>query len=188
MEKWYDQLSYDHELLPVWLRVREDRPVSNAIERDLGVRHESPQILMVYERVRSRTSRMRSRPVFMTDKTDHLLDDLFSLDDGDPPPAVDTETLQVFHNYLSENLSFPVQAVYSEPEGDESDREISVRIMELLDLDQHPILGPYLGLMCVTNLDDDETMTVPLSRIVRVKNEEQRPYIDAYSFWFWKYR
>lgn len=33
----------------MWLRVREDRAVSDAVEERLGVKHESPQIILFYE-------------------------------------------------------------------------------------------------------------------------------------------
>ncbi len=117
------------------------------------------------------------------------LRDVFALDENEPIPPVESGSLDVFHAYLANRISLPANVMYSEPSGEESDDTYRVTMIGLLDPDDHPVLGPYLGLMCeVTTDDGDETMTVPLSRIVDARDEECQQAIELYVRWFWSYR
>jgi len=119
---------------------------------------------------------------------DEAIRDLFSLEADEPLPPVQEDVLEQVHGGLTENLTFPFDAVYSEPADDETDKEYPVRITNLLDLDEHPDLGPYLGLLCDATLDEEASMTVPLARIVKVNNDRNEKLIDAYVNWFWGHR
>lgn len=117
------------------------------------------------------------------------IETLLDLESGEPVPRVNESTLRQAHNRLLEHLEPPVSAVYSEPENDDSDAEFQVEISHLLSVDEHPVFGPYLGILCEAEVNENqETIVVPLSRITDVKDEGNRKFIETYNEWFWNFR
>lgn len=120
---------------------------------------------------------------------EQIRNSLLALESGEPIPRVSETSLKRAHNELNERINTPLDAVYSEPETEESDARFPVRIERILPVEDHPVFGPYLGLLCEATLEEqDETTVIPLSRITDVKGEVARKYVDAYNEWFWNFR
>lgn len=117
------------------------------------------------------------------------LHNLLNIETEKPAPPVTKETLTKVHEILSEELSMPLRATYSEPENENSDAEYSVTINQLLPINKHPVFGPYLGILSEAKIEDHQEDTIiPLSRITDVEDDGSHELINFYSEWFWQYR
>lgn len=117
------------------------------------------------------------------------IEELLNLDGNDPVPLVNEQSLETMHNSLGSELCFPFDAIYSEPKGEDTDEEFPVSVHRLLPVTEHPVFGPYLGILCESTVrNSEDEIVIPLSRITDVKNNQNRDCVEAYNTWFWECR
>jgi hypothetical protein len=91
-------------------------------------------------------TQIKTRPLSPEDQDDRVRM-VFGLTSNDPLPDVDDETLERYHEYLSENLSFPFEAEHTSETGPFSSRTIQVKVIGLGDPDEEPMIDDTYGIL-----------------------------------------
>ena len=112
---------------------------------------------------------------------------VFGLSSNDPLPDVDDETLQTYHTYLSENLTFPFEAEYTSETGPFSSRTIRVKVIGLGDPDDEPMIDDLYGILCEAR-HDRNVVTLSLGELEVKKGKPNRQLVADYCYWFWNWR
>ena len=95
--------------------------------------------------------------------------------------------MKIYYHYLIQNLSFPIDAVYSVETGPLEDTYYDVKITSISDIDESPDIEFY-GLFC-KGKEGRRKIEIPLAEIEKVKqNDKNKQIIDDYCMWFWNYR
>jgi hypothetical protein len=111
---------------------------------------------------------------------------IFGVAEDEELPDVSENTLEIYHGYLGENLSFPFDAEYSQETGPLEDTHYDFQATGLLDLDECPDLEFY-GLFC-EGKRERRRVVVPLAEVEVKQRGKNRQLIEDYSMWFWNYR
>lgn len=124
----------------------------------------------------------------LTEAEQDRLRKVFGMEEEERIPRVREEPLRDYLQYLSRNLDLPDRCRYEEPEGKGGESSgYTVDCIRLLGAEEHPVLGPRFGLLCEVE-EDRETVVVPLARITKLQNEENRTIVDDYARWYWATR
>jgi len=101
-------------------------------------------------------------------------------------PEVSGETLKVYHNYLSKNLTFPFVTKYSCETGPLEDTHYDISVIDILDINGCPSLTFY-GLFC-RGKQGRRKIAVPLAELEVKQESKNKQIIEDYRMWFWNYR
>jgi hypothetical protein len=104
----------------------------------------------------------------------------FALSNDAPLPKVSKETLLQYHEYLTQQLSFPFQALYAETTPPV--RQI-VRYVTVIGLSDSVRRRMY-GLFCKVQIEN-AVVELPLADLGIHDNEPNRQLIDDYLHWLW---
>lgn len=102
---------------------------------------------------------------------------VFDLTSNDPLPAVNDETLEAYHKFLSENMTFPFRAEH----GAEYGHSEPATIIRLRDPDEEPTIDETSGILCEAKVEG-KVVTLPLGELDDAKPNRQ--LIDDYGYWF----
>jgi len=122
------------------------------------------------------------RPLSQADQGDRVRM-VFGLTSDDPLPAVDEQSLEVYHGYLGRRLSLPAEARYYEDRGNlyEPPSRYRAEILALgkgaFDLDEEE------GILCEIRTVEGER-TVPLADMEVLRSDPNHQLVDDYSSWF----
>ena len=108
---------------------------------------------------------------------------VFGLTSDDPLPDVNLQTLEQYHAYLLEHLSFPFDAEYTSETGPFSSRTIHVKVIGLGDPGDEPMIDDMYGIICKAT-HERRSVDVPLDKLTVKKSIPQRKLIKDYSYWF----
>jgi hypothetical protein len=112
---------------------------------------------------------------------------VFGLTSNDTLPDVDDGTLETYHKYLSENLTFPFQAEHTSETGPFSSRTRQVKVFGLGDPDDERMIDEFYGILCEAR-EKRRLVILPLGEL-EVKKEKLNPWlVEDYSYWFWNWR
>jgi uncharacterized protein YodC (DUF2158 family) len=111
---------------------------------------------------------------------------VFDLTSNDSLPDVDYETLETYHEYLLERLSFPFDAEYTSETGPFSSRTIQVKVTGLGDPDE-PMIEDMYGILCEAR-HERRKVTLPLGELEVKRGKPNRQLIKDYCYWFWNHR
>jgi hypothetical protein len=104
---------------------------------------------------------------------------IFGLTSNDPLPDVDDETLEAYHEYLSNNLVFPFTAEH----GGEYGQPEKVKVVGLGDPDEEPMIDDHYGIICEARLEG-QIVNLPLGELDDAKGKPNRQMLDDYRYWF----
>jgi hypothetical protein len=99
---------------------------------------------------------------------------------------VSSETLKVYHNYLSKNLSFSFEAKYSCETGFLKTVYYDIEVTDILNMDDCDGVEFY-GLFC-RGKRDKRKIIVPLAEVEMKQKGRNKQLIEDYRSWFWNYR
>lgn len=94
--------------------------------------------------------------------------------------------MEVYHHYLSKNLSFPFDAEYSRETGHLEDTYYDIKVTGILDIDECPVLEFY-GLFC-KGKRGRRKIEIPLAEVEVKQKGRNKQLIEDYRMWFWNYR
>jgi uncharacterized protein YodC (DUF2158 family) len=126
-----------------------------------------------------------TKPLSAKDQDDRIRM-VFGLTSNDPLPDVEMDTLEQYHAYLVEHLTFPIDAEYSSETGPFSSRTIQVKVTGLGDPDE-PMIDDSYGVICEAKYER-RSIDIPLDELKVKKNNPQRKLIEDYSYWFHNWR
>jgi hypothetical protein len=129
---------------------------------------------------------IRTRPLNLKDQDDGVRLAL-GLTSDDPLPEVEEETLLAYRRYLAAQLSFPVEASWSEETGLVGGRTHAVTITGLCDPEDDLWADEMHGLLCRAR-HKGRVIEVPLAECEGKKGSPSRQLLKDYSYWFWNYR
>lgn len=104
---------------------------------------------------------------------------VFELTSNDPLPDVDNSTLEVYHQYLAKNLTFPFLA----KQAVKFHAPSNVTVIGLGDLGDGLMLDETYGVLCEARRDG-QVVVIPLGLLESVKDKSIRKLIDDHSYWF----
>ena len=122
-----------------------------------------------------------TKPLSVKDQDDRIRM-VFGLTSNDPLPDVEMDTLEQYHAYLVEHLTFPIDAEYSSETGPFSSRTIQVKVTGLGDPDE-PMIDDRYGIICKAKYER-RSIDLPLDELKVKKNNPRRKLIEDYSYWF----
>jgi hypothetical protein len=122
-----------------------------------------------------------TKPLSAKDQDDRIRM-VFGLTSNDPLPDVEMDTLEQYHAYLLEHLTFPIDAEYSSETGPFSSRTIQVKVTGLGDPDE-PMIDDSYGIICEAKYER-RSIDIPVDELKVKKNNPQRKLIEDYSYWF----
>ncbi len=128
---------------------------------------------------------IKTKPLSPKDQDDRIRA-VFGLTSDDPLPNVDEDTLLKYHEYLSENMSFPFEMDYSEETGPFEDKNHFVKVVGLLDPERNGCDEMY-GLICRVK-EDRKTFELPLSKFEPDDETPEERMLADYCSWFWNNR
>jgi hypothetical protein len=108
---------------------------------------------------------------------------VFGLTSNDTLPDVNGESLEAYHEHLSNNLIFPFAAEHR-PEHGHAEQ---IKVIGLGDPAEEPILDEDYGIVCEARLER-RVMNVPLGELERVKDKTNRQLVDDFLYWFHNWR
>ena len=129
---------------------------------------------------------IKTKPLSPKDQDDRVRM-VFGLTSDDPLPDVDDETLETYHEHLSENLVFPFEAEYTSETGPFSSRTIQAKVIGLGDPDDEPMIDDTYGILCEAR-HERRVVTLPLGELGVKEGKPNRQLVEDYSYWFWNYR
>lgn len=108
---------------------------------------------------------------------------VFGLTSNDTLPDVNGESLEAYHEHLSNNLDFPFAADHR-PEHGHAEQ---IKIIGLGDPAEEPFIDEDYGIICEARFER-RVMNVPLGELQRVKDKTNRQLIDDFCYWFHNWR
>ena len=111
---------------------------------------------------------------------------ILGLRDDKRLPKVSDETLGVYHNYLSKNLTFPFEGEYSCETGPLENARYDINVIGILDINECSDLTFY-GLFC-RGKQGRRKIVVPLAEVEVKQEGRNKQLIKDYRSWFWNYR
>ena len=126
-----------------------------------------------------------TRPLSPKDQDDRVAM-VFGLSGDDPLPEVDYDTLEVYHEHLSKNLVFPVEAEHTSETGPFSSKTVQVKVLGLGDPDE-PMIDDTYGILCEAR-HERRVVTLPLGELEVKKGKPNRQLLGDYCYWFWNWR
>jgi len=123
-----------------------------------------------------------TKPLSPRDQDDRIRM-VFGLSSNDPLPDVDDETLETYHEYLSQKLAFPFAAEHG-PEHGNAER---VEVIGLGDPDDEPMIDEMYGILCEARMEG-RIVTLPLGELEDAKGKPNRQLVEDYGYWFWNFR
>ena len=126
---------------------------------------------------------IKTRPLDPNDQDDRVRMAL-RLTSNDPLPDVDGRTLAVYHRHLSQKLTFPFEAEYSEEVGPFEDKWYSVKVTKLLDPDD---CDEMYGLFC-EGRSGRRKVELPLGEFQADEDDPELQPLADYCYWFWNHR
>jgi len=127
-----------------------------------------------------------TKPLSSKDQDDRVRM-VLGLTSNDPLPDVHDETLEAYHEHLSQTLAFPFEAEYTSETGPFSSRTIQVKVIGLGDPDDEPMIDGTYGILCEARYERRRPV-LPLGELEVKKGKPNRQLVDDYSYWFWNHR
>lgn len=122
---------------------------------------------------------VRSRPLDPKDDEDRIRV-VFGLTSDEPLPEVNDKSLTRYHAFLSERVSFPFDATFSQESEPFSTRKQAVSVIGLRSTDE---IDDMYGLMCEARMER-KVVQLPLAEVEPKKGNPNRQPVKDYSFWF----
>lgn len=122
--------------------------------------------------------KITTKPLSPLDQDDRIRM-VFELTSNDPLPAVDDETLEAYHEYLSKQLGFPFTAKH----GAEYGHPERIQVIGLGDPDDVPMIDEMYGILGEARLEG-QIVTVPLGELEDARGKSNRRLVDDYCYWF----
>lgn len=129
---------------------------------------------------------IKTKPLSPSDQDDRIRA-IFGLTSNDPLPNVNDETLETYHEYLSNNLGFPFEAEHTSDTGPFSSRTIRVKVIGLSDPDEEPMIDDMYGILCEAR-HGGKPAVLSLGEIDVKKNRPNWQLVTDYRYWFWNWR
>jgi len=104
---------------------------------------------------------------------------VFRLTSNDTLPDVNGESLEAYHEHLSNNLFFPFTAEHR-PEHGHAEQ---IKVIGLGDPAEEPVLDEDYGIICEARFER-RVINAPLCELERVKYKTNRQLIDDFLYWF----
>jgi hypothetical protein len=123
---------------------------------------------------------------FSTLSQDDRIRKVFGLSEDAPIPPVRAETLAVYFDHLSAQLSLPFEAMYCQNSGKVRHLIHYVQVTELLD-PRHSRNRTIYGLFGKARYDGKE-MELPLTELGVMEDHPNCQTIDDYAYWFVNWR
>jgi hypothetical protein len=114
------------------------------------------------------------------DNEDDRIRAVFALPGGASLPKVSKETLLQYHEYLTQKLSFPFQALYAETQPPVRQLVRYATVIGLSDSVQRRLYG----LFCKVQIDE-AVVELPLADLGIRDDDPNRQLIDDYLHWLW---
>jgi hypothetical protein len=114
------------------------------------------------------------------DDEDDRIRAVFAIPAGVPLPEVNKETLLQYHEYLTQRLSFPFQALYAETQPPVRQLVRYATVIGLSDSVQRRLYG----LFCKVQIDG-AVVELPLADLGIREDDANRQLIDDYLHWLW---
>jgi hypothetical protein len=121
-----------------------------------------------------------SRSPLPANSEDDRIRAVFRLPGGAPLPEVNKDTLLQYHEYLTQKLTFPFQALYAETQPPV--RQL-VRYATVIGLSDSVRRRLY-GLFCKVQIDG-AILELPLADLGIREDDPNRQLIDDYLHWLW---
>jgi hypothetical protein len=121
------------------------------------------------------------------DDQDDRIRMVFGLDSNDPLPAVDTEMLEIYYEYLAESLEFPFEAEHAPESGHLFRHSRIVKVLACDDFDEQPLIDESYGVLCRAR-HKRRTIVAPLCELEVEKGKPNRQLLRDYCYWFCNYR
>lgn len=118
-------------------------------------------------------------------KSEKRVAQILGVKEGRELPTVSKETLEIYHSYLSENLSFPFDARYSK-EAPLEDTYCDVEITGLTEFEDSPE-PEFYGLFCEEKRGRRK-IVIPLAEVTVKQEGRNKQLIEDYRDWFWNNR
>lgn len=118
-----------------------------------------------------------------TDTEEDRIRTVFGLPGHSPLPEVGKDSLLKYHEYLTEKLTFPFQALYAEI--NPPVRQL-VRYVAVVGLSDSPNRRRY-GLFCKVQLGED-LLEVALADLGMPEDSPVQQLVDDYLYWLWNSR
>lgn len=125
-----------------------------------------------------------TKPLSPKDQDDRIRA-VFGLTSDDPLPDADDETLETYHEHLSNNLAFPFQAEHTSETGPFSSKTMQVKVIGLGAPDDEPMIDEKYGILCEARMER-RVVTLPLGELEDAK--PNRRLVADYCYWFWNWR
>jgi hypothetical protein len=119
---------------------------------------------------------IKTKPLSSKDQDDRVRM-VFGLTSNDPLPDVDAETLERYHEHLSNNLVFPFSAEH----GAEYGHLERVKVIGLGDPKDEPMIDETYGILCEARLEG-QAVTLPLGELE--EPSRNRKVLRDYCYWF----
>jgi len=129
---------------------------------------------------------IKTKPLSPKDQDDRIRM-VLGLTRNGPLPDVEDETLEMYHQHLAENLTFPFEAEHSSETGPFSSRTIQVKVIGLGDPDDELTVDDMYGILCEARMEG-HVVTLPLGKLEDAKGKPNRQLIEDYRYWIWNYR
>ncbi len=126
-----------------------------------------------------------TKPLSMDDQDDRIRA-VFGLTSDDPLPEVDFEMLVAYHQHLSERLSFPFEAKYSQETGPFQRTTCDITVTKLVSEEEEPWVDDTYGLICQAR-EGRRRIDVSLCDLDVKRRAPNRRLIADYSYWFSNY-
>jgi hypothetical protein len=125
-----------------------------------------------------------TNPLSVSDQDDRIKM-VVGLTSDDPVPDVQEATLLRYYRYLTENLSFPFEAEYSEETADGFITH-RVQVLQLLDPNEFDD-DDFYGLLCEAR-EGRYKLYIPFAEVEVKKKDTNYRLVSDYSYWFWNWR
>jgi hypothetical protein len=130
--------------------------------------------------------KITTKPLSHSDQDDRIRM-VFGLDSNDPLPNVDHQMLQIYHEYLTDSLSFPFEAEHTPGSGRLFRHSHIVKVIGLGDSGDEPMIDETYGILCWTR-HQRRVLVVPLTGLEVEKGKPNRQLVKDYCYWFGNYR
>ncbi|UCE04828.1 MAG: hypothetical protein JSW07_14540 [bacterium] len=111
---------------------------------------------------------------------------IFGIEDNNELPDVTEDTLDIYYQYLNQDLVFPFEAAYSKETGPLENTYYDIVVTKVLDVDQSSD-PEFYGLFCEAK-EGRRKIIVPLAEVEVKGRGRNRQLINDYNMWFWNYR
>ena len=175
------------------------------LEKNFGIELDKSDLTLIKERIGLKNTKKQSeslkeekklkrntkkqkkskKKIVSVEEQERNIRKIFKLKESDELPSVTNKSLQIYYEYLKENLVFPFVGMYYVEVGPFEDKEyklVIVQIEPFIKLDDD-----FYGLI-VQGKEGGRKMIVPLGDIEIKEEGPNRDLVEEYLTWFWNNR